>query len=1224
MIRESKKQIFIIALLVLIAALTGYSAPVWGEVFDISQPDGSIVSVKIWGDEHYQRVESLDGYILTKNAEGWIVYAEVSDDEAEYIPTENQYTISKKTRKLKRSKKLRHRGKALRKGKRISRKSRKEKIQKARQKRTANLAADPLAGVQPGTSIAATSSSRLTGNVLGLTIIVDFSDEEATIPRDEIVNYLNQQGYSNYGNNGSVNDFFWDVSNGQLNYTQHVTQYYRAQHPKSYYDDGTRAAGTVGREIVEEALIYMRDIEGLEFSQFDSNVDGYIDAINVFYAGTRAQPWNKGLWPHQWSMTRFTANGVRSSSYQITDIRSTLSLGVFCHENGHMLFGWPDTYDYDYDSRGAGKFDLMSTSGGTNPLYPNPHFRYTEGWITPIDINGTNTGAFSADANSSDAIFRYENPNDARESYILEVKEQSDRNSTLPGEGLLIWHIDENGSNSNNERLPQSHFKITVVQADGDWDLETDANSGEQSDFFYQGNNTNYSSGTNPAAIWWDGTPSVFNVSNVSSIGPTMTFNIGLEGPEENLITNGDFTDGESGWVLDNFEGASAQTTVSNESLTLEISNAGSASWNIQFKQPGIPLEDGKQYRMSFSARAESSRKLDVNLETDGSPWTNYSNTDAFTLTTVMSTYTHEFSMSGTDLNARMVFNAGTNISNVTIDNISVVEIIVAVIPELTSFEFDPITVAVGTTTPLVYRAYDQVGDIIELDGTPQFSTTGGGGFYYNNFVAEEAGEWTMTLSYEGVTASAIVTVVEDPLPVLTTIVFDPIVVMINQTATLVYRGYDQYGAPTSTMGLPDFSTTGGGWFNYTHFVADEVGIFTMTLELDGIVTTAQLTVFEESSSNNMILNGDFNSGTDNWDLNTAEGANASVTTANGACIVGISNGGGATWNVQFKQVSIPLEQGKHYSLSFQAHGATARSIEVRLETDGSPWSNYANTSPFSITTTSSVFTHDFVMNTTDMNARIVFNVGSNSSDVTIDNVTLVELEVEEPVLTTIEFDPITVTVGNSASLIYRGYDQFGSQITGLGLPTFTTTGGGWFNYTHVVSTDVGEWIMTLTLNNITTTASLSVLPEVTATNLISNGDFSYGTSNWDLYLADGGNAQFSTNGGQGVLAINNGGSASWNVQFKQGGLPLEQGKTYRFSFDARASDYRTIEAHLETDGSPWSNYGSIAATSITPTLSNYSYDFVMPQTDMNARVVFNIGVNSNDVYLDNVMVVEL
>jgi len=50
-----------------IFAPSAYSAPVLGKEYDLRQPDGSTVRVKIWGDEFYQVVESLDGYTLIRD-----------------------------------------------------------------------------------------------------------------------------------------------------------------------------------------------------------------------------------------------------------------------------------------------------------------------------------------------------------------------------------------------------------------------------------------------------------------------------------------------------------------------------------------------------------------------------------------------------------------------------------------------------------------------------------------------------------------------------------------------------------------------------------------------------------------------------------------------------------------------------------------------------------------------------------------------------------------------------------------------------------------------------------------------------------------------------------------------------------------------------------------------------------------------------------------------------
>ncbi len=49
------------------------AAPHNGDEFNLRQPDGRYVVVKVWGDEFYQRVESIDGYTLIRDPENsWI------------------------------------------------------------------------------------------------------------------------------------------------------------------------------------------------------------------------------------------------------------------------------------------------------------------------------------------------------------------------------------------------------------------------------------------------------------------------------------------------------------------------------------------------------------------------------------------------------------------------------------------------------------------------------------------------------------------------------------------------------------------------------------------------------------------------------------------------------------------------------------------------------------------------------------------------------------------------------------------------------------------------------------------------------------------------------------------------------------------------------------------------------------------------------------------------
>lgn len=81
-----------------------FSAPYEGEEFELKQPDGSYVTVKVYGDEFYTRVEGLDGYSLIRDPKtGWICYADLSK-EGKFILTGKVYK-GKKSKPLKKLKK---------------------------------------------------------------------------------------------------------------------------------------------------------------------------------------------------------------------------------------------------------------------------------------------------------------------------------------------------------------------------------------------------------------------------------------------------------------------------------------------------------------------------------------------------------------------------------------------------------------------------------------------------------------------------------------------------------------------------------------------------------------------------------------------------------------------------------------------------------------------------------------------------------------------------------------------------------------------------------------------------------------------------------------------------------------------------------------------------------------------------------------------------------------
>ena len=514
------------------------AAPHNGDLFKLKQPDGTFVEVKVWGDEFYQRVESLDGYTLIRDPKTrWICYAELSDDESDFVSTDIVYqglAVAKNA-----IPKSRKNGLPLAKKLKLKKKAIKKKVARAQKLLLGDAIASGPGGAAQRGLVASVSAAPLSGSVLGLTLLIDFPDVPATISRNEVDDYANFPGYSGYGNNGSVMDYFNAISNGALDYTNYVTEYYTALNNKSYYTDETIPYGTRARELINEALDDL-DAGGFDFSILSTDADDYILAINAFYAGQADNAWAEGIWPHQGTLNSRTFDGVHTWSYQITNMGSSLRLNTFCHENGHMICDWPDLYDYGYESSGTGDYCLMSGGNGTNPIPPNPHFRDLKGWETIIEISTDPLGTLRTHNANSFTTYRHSHPGNPKEFFLLESRIKSGRNAQVPDEGLLIWHIDEDGSNENEQMTPSQHYLVSVEQADGQFHLENGDDSGGSGDLFHAGYRDAFEDDTNPDARWWSGEESYLSISSISAVGASMTFVVQGEGLPSCPYTCGD------------------------------------------------------------------------------------------------------------------------------------------------------------------------------------------------------------------------------------------------------------------------------------------------------------------------------------------------------------------------------------------------------------------------------------------------------------------------------------------------------------------------------------------------------------------------------------------------------------------------------------------------------------------------------------------------------------
>lgn len=535
-------KIFLQAVLSLSFISVVFAAPYFGQTVKLKQPDGARVEVKVWGDEFYQDVESLDGYTLVRDPNtGWITYAQLSADGSEYVSTGVKYDPKATFQQALGnavnavvSPKLSGHKKSIR----INSESRRNKAKKARaslhkyykEPKLALLSAAPAAAAGTAAPRPEMYNYRV-GSYTGLTLLIAFPDEPGTMPRAEMDNYLNQIGYSNYGNKGSVRDYFRDISSNNLDYTNQVTEYYTAQHEKAYYTDEDIGYGQRAGELVTEALDYLV-AHGYDFSAISADADGQVIAVNALYAGPIDNAWAKGLWPHAGGIAQYYIPGTTKyfGRYQMTNIEDQLIIGVVCHENGHILMGWPDLYDYGGEGGGVGGADLMSggnwNDGGRDPVDTNVYYRHAAGWADVTDIDSATRGVFNAAPNINQA-YRLVNPAEPNESFYIENRRKSGRSFTMPGEGLTIWHVDWYGSNENEQMTDELHYLVSLEQADGSFELERNQCCLEQDDFFYEGNKTSFGGATMPDSRWWNGTASGLNILNISGISDNMSFELG-------------------------------------------------------------------------------------------------------------------------------------------------------------------------------------------------------------------------------------------------------------------------------------------------------------------------------------------------------------------------------------------------------------------------------------------------------------------------------------------------------------------------------------------------------------------------------------------------------------------------------------------------------------------------------------------------------------------------
>ena len=505
--------------------------------YEYVQPNGDVVTIYLNGHDYFGEQHSRTGeLVIYDESLGGLAYATVNEDRTELISTGELVDSTDFNPQTNRY--VRRGGLSSGEKKEGSEENKKEKLGEEKEAQQLIIKTREQELKERATYAA--------GNVSGLTILIQFPDEPSTLTRTQVENFLNSANYTEFGNRSSVNDYFHESSNGNLNYTNTVTRIYTAQNNKSYYTDGDNSSTVRSRELITEALEWLENTENFDFSTISTDANNKIMGLNVLYAGETDSSWSRGLWPHMGKLVPgFCADGVCTDRYQILNMGNKLELGPFVHETAHLLFRWPDLFDYDGSSFGSvADFGLMALGAAKadtkhNPVSPNGYFRYLAGWVDATELNPdlnpeAASGQFSHTSSGSD-IYRWSNPNRPGEAFYIENIHQSGLNEFQPDSGLAVWHVDPDGDN-NNEALPF----VQMEHADGKQDPENASNQGDSTDLFAGGSfdyNTPTSGSGQTNSVWSDGSESGLYIHGISLASPTMSFTVGQGGSSETQPT---------------------------------------------------------------------------------------------------------------------------------------------------------------------------------------------------------------------------------------------------------------------------------------------------------------------------------------------------------------------------------------------------------------------------------------------------------------------------------------------------------------------------------------------------------------------------------------------------------------------------------------------------------------------------------------------------------------
>jgi immune inhibitor A len=384
-------------------------------------------------------------------------------------------------------------------------------------------------------------------------LLIDFPDREGTLP----VSHYNQLLFSkDTYPTGSMRDYYREVTLGKVDVTGSIHGWLRMPNDYNYYTNGE--SGTEGRSYPRNARRMAEDAvnaalqAGVDFnSDLDVLNDGTITALFIIHAGLGAETLNPSIrgnhiWSHKWATQQpiaVTAN-LYASTY--LTVPHDCKVGVCAHELGHLAFQWEDFYDPNYGEDGkewdgSGSWDVMAggsyNGNGHRPCHPAALHKSQHHWIEVTPVTSSGQHILQPYTPTSGQVLKLVSPKYRSGQYLLlENRAKTGFDSDLPGEGLLVWKVDESADMFAPEKPA-----LLLVQADGRRQLQTpdDWNTGDAGDPFPgSSNRTDLSERGTISTSFPDGEDSGISLKNIQRDLDTGNISFDVEFEGDTIVTS--------------------------------------------------------------------------------------------------------------------------------------------------------------------------------------------------------------------------------------------------------------------------------------------------------------------------------------------------------------------------------------------------------------------------------------------------------------------------------------------------------------------------------------------------------------------------------------------------------------------------------------------------------------------------------------------------------------